>query len=402
MKYFKINVFILLAFLTVIVGCTEVYDLETKNFESLLVVEATITDELKPQQIKLSKTYRLESNEPNEVSNAQVWVEAGTGQQFDFAQTEPGLYTSVNSFQAEAGTNYTLHVVLSDGTTYVSTPEVVPPSSEIESLNAALETVNGEQGIQVYANSSTNGSSATYFKYDYEETYKIIVPFYSGLDLSLINVDGTNGLFYELELVPKPEDVKTCYSSNKSTEIIQTSLNDSQNNSVVQFPVRFIRSDNSILRERYSILVTQNVQSVEAYNFYKILKEIGTIENIFTDNQPGFIQGNMTAVDNSQENVIGFFQVTSTSTKRIYFYHGDFGIPLPPYFYDCNFQENVNYLDQTTQDGDRNDYNFLYNVLVSGSYKYFDGQFPLYTLVGVQCGDCTSFSSTIIPEFWED
>ncbi len=403
MNVFKINKITFLVLIGILFSCTEAYELKTENFESLLVVEATITDELKPQEIRLSKTFRLESEEPNQVSNAQVYIETSGGIQYNFAQTTPGLYTSVAAFQAESGENYTLHVTLSDGSSYVSTPEVLPPSTAIQSLTPVLETINGVQGIQVYANSNTTVDEATYFKYDYEETYKISVPEYSTLNLNLINVGQVNGgIFYELELVPKSEDVRTCYSSKKSTAIIQTSLNDSQNTSVQQFPVRFIPSTDGIIRERYSILVTQNVQSLEAYNFYKILKELGTIENLFTDNQPGFIQGNMSSTLNEQENVIGFFQVTSVSSKRIYFNYGDFNIPKPSFLYDCLFYEDLDYNDNTTQDGDRNDYSLLYSVLSSGTYKYLEGEHPLYTLVSVQCADCTSFSSTVIPEFWED
>ena len=40
-------------------GCTEPYVLQTSNFEEALVIEATLTNEFKKQQIKLSKTYRL-------------------------------------------------------------------------------------------------------------------------------------------------------------------------------------------------------------------------------------------------------------------------------------------------------------------------------------------------------
>ena len=403
MNVFKINKITLLALAGILFSCTEAYDLKTENFENLLVVEATITDELKPQVIRISKTFRLESDEPDEVSNAQVWVETTSGIQYSFPQTEPGLYTSAISFQAQSAENYTLHITLSDGSSYISTPETLPPPTEIESLTASLETINGVQGIQVYAKSSGSVNDATYFKYDYEETYKVIVSQYSSLNLNIINVEQfPDGTYYELELVPKTQDVSTCYSSRKSTDIIQTSLNDSQNTSVEQFPVRFIPANDGIIGERYSILVTQNVQSLEAYNFYKILKELGTIENLFTDNQPGFIQGNMSSTVNATENVIGFFQVASVSSKRIYFNYGDFNIPKPPFIYECSFYEDLDYNDNTTQDGDRNDYKLMYSLLSAGTHKYFEGEHPLYTLVNVQCADCTSFSSTVIPEFWED
>ncbi|MGJ8593450.1 MAG: DUF4249 domain-containing protein [Aquaticitalea sp.] len=401
MRLLKTNFIFLIVIATTLYACTESYEIKTKTTENLLVVEATITDELKFQEIKLSKTYELESNEPNLVSNAQVWVQTDNGTQHNFAMTEPGLYISVDMFQAQAGQNYTLHARLSDGTTYVSTTELLPSPSQIESLEPVLQTVDGEEGVQILVNSS-GGSDAVYFKYDYVETYKTIVPFYDALDLRLTNVSSVNGVYYELELVEKENDVSTCYTSLKSTDIIQTSLNETDNSAVTEFPVRFIKTDNGIIRDRYSILVTQQVQSLEAYNFYKILNELGSVDNVFNNIQPGFIQGNLSNVNNPEENVIGFFQVTSVSTKRVYFNYTDFGIAKPPYIFECIFQEDVDYNDNTGMDGDRNDYIFIYNVLRNASYNYYDGDFPVYTLVTAQCADCTTFSSTIIPEFWEE
>lgn len=383
-------------------SCTEAYSLKIKNFESLLVVEATITDELKPQKVKLSKTFRLESNEHNQVSDAQVWIETSNGTTYNFEQSEAGLYTSLNAFKAQLNEKYTLNITLSDGSSYVSTDEVMPPPAEIENLNASIVNVSGQKGVQVYANSDRNVNSATYFKYDYEETYKIIVPNYSSYDVNLINVELLGGLSYDLERVPKTENVMTCYTTKNNTDIILASLKETQDNYVKQFPIRFIRSDNSILRDRYSILVTQYVQSFEAYNFYRIIKKLGTIENLFTENQPGFIQGNISSKIDVEEKVIGFFQVSSVSSKRIYFNYKDFDIQKPPYFFDCVYYDELDYNNRTDADGTRNDYRLIYNLLNGGDFKYYFGGNTLYYIVSVQCADCTSFSSTIIPEFWEE
>ncbi|MGJ8593448.1 MAG: DUF4249 domain-containing protein [Aquaticitalea sp.] len=381
--------------------CTEPYELKSRNSESLLVVEATISDELKTHEIKLSKTFELDQDEPNEISNAQVWIEMSNGTRLDFEESQSGLYISTNLFQAQPEETYTMHIVLDDGNSYISTAETLPPTSEIESLERVLQTVDGKQGIQIYVNSS-NDSNAVYFKYDFEETYKIVVPFYNLLDLKLVNVELFGGVYYELELVEKEFDVSTCYTTINSTDIIQTTINDSQNGAVTRFPLRFIESNNGIIRDRYSILARQQVQSLEAYNFYSVLNELGSVDNIFSNTQPGFIQGNIKSQVNVEENVIGFFQITSVSTKRIYFSYNDFEMQRPPNIYDCHIEVEVDYTDNTGTDGDTNDYMFLYNALNWGSYNYLGGQFPTYTLVTAQCADCTTFSSTEIPEFWEE
>jgi hypothetical protein len=175
-------------------------------------------------------------------------------------------------------------------------------------------------------------------------------------------------------------------------------------NSVVGFPVRFIDKNNGIMRDRYSISIKQYVQSFEAYNFYRILKEVGIIENLLVENQPGFIQGNIIAVENTNESVIGFFQVSSIASSRLFFNSSDFNIPRSPYVSECEFVVDVDYNDNTGEDGDRNNRAFMLRIFSeeSPSFLYFEGIFPLFVFVSVSCGDCTRISSTVIPEFWED
>ena len=58
-----------------IFSCTEKIELKTESFEDVLVVETTITDELKYQEVKISRTYILESSNPILEKNAKVRIE---------------------------------------------------------------------------------------------------------------------------------------------------------------------------------------------------------------------------------------------------------------------------------------------------------------------------------------
>ena len=63
--------YIVLAFSAMLViGCIEEIDFETETFESALVIEATITNELGDQEIVLSRTFRFEEDGPVPESGA--------------------------------------------------------------------------------------------------------------------------------------------------------------------------------------------------------------------------------------------------------------------------------------------------------------------------------------------
>lgn len=375
--------------------CTEPFTLVTESFEDLLVVEATITDEFKYQEIKVSRTYLLEDSTSVLETNADVRIEDSNSNTYNFIYTGDGLYRSVQQFQALVGVSYKLIINTENGKEYASTEEFLAGNAEIENLYAELVNLNGTTGVQVLVDTNENLGTANFFRYEYEETYKIVAPLHSSLD-AIVTGSITTGT---ISLEPKLREEKTCYSNNSSSKILLTSVNSLTENRVSRFPVRFIESQSSILRERYSILVRQYVQSANANNFYKILKELGSDENLLIDNQPGFIQGNIFSLQNSKEKVIGFFDVSSVTSKRIYFNYSDFNIDYPSYFYDCD----LIILDYDIIGPDENQRILLLQLITGANpYQYVSGQHPLYTIVNPECGDCTTFSSNIKPSFWED
>ncbi|GAA3596274.1 hypothetical protein GCM10022396_11950 [Flavivirga amylovorans] len=371
-------------------GCTDPFQLETESFEDVLVIEATITDEFKRQEIKISRTSLLESDMQIFENNANVRIEASNGNVYRFSETQNGLYHSNVLFQAVEGISYKLLITTAIGREYVSDDEFLPPKAEIENLYGEVVNLNGEIGIQVLVDSNEDLGEANFFRYEYEETYKIIAPNFSFFDATLIGD--------VITLVPRDPSKQTCYSTNYSGDIILTSVSSLAENRISKFPIRLIPIKSSIIRERYSILVKQYVQSVNANTYYKILKDLNSDEEgVFIDNQPGFIKGNISSKQSINEKVIGFFDVSSVTSKRIYFNYLDFNLELPPYLFACDFLE----LDSAMTDP-INERLILIGSFRDG-YKYVSGNDGgVFTIVNQECGDCTTFSSNIKPTFWID
>ena len=395
-----LNTIIAFLLLLNLFNCKEEFEIETQDFESVLVVEATITNELKHQEIKLSRTYLLEESTQILENNANVEIIDNQQNTYTFSQNNDGIYVSDIEFQAEPNIAYKLLITTNNGKDYSSNEQLLTPISQIDNLYAEL--VNDEengQGVQVFVDSYNSNNDAEYFRYEYEETYKIVAPFHSNLDANLINFDSQD-LTYDIDLVPREQEERVCFNSAPNTSILQKTTSDLNQNLISRFPIRFIKSDDGIIRDRYSILVKQYVQNLEAYTYYKIISELGNNASILSQNQPGYNQGNIVSLENNNQKVLGFFEVSSIMSTRLYFNYEDFNISQPPFFYECDYLV-LDYYDTSPPliDGDGIERNILRTKLLYQNYKYVIG---LYEIVNQECGDCTSFSSNIQPDFWED
>jgi hypothetical protein len=383
---------ILLAFCLLLAGCAEPYGLQSTDYEEALVVEATITNEMKNQEVKISKTYKLEESGPAFQTGANVYITDDLGNNYDFAE-QAGKYVSTSAFSAQTGRTYTLFITTSDGKSYHSSPAAMTTATTIESMTAtAANNSDGESGVSIKLNSYDSSGTSKYYRYEYIETFKVIPPYWNTNQLIYSVSDDT---FY---IVPRTEETRVCYSSQPSNAIIQTSTSDQSEDRVSNFEVRFISQQNYIISYRYSILVKQYVQSLESYSYYETLKKINGSESLLSQVQPGFFNGNIKNTDNPNEKVIGFFDVSSVSERRIFFNYSDLfpDDPIPPYFEDCEIYDyDINAPFPSPKDR-------LIRYIEDQTLRYWAQNGSIYSMVLPQCGDCTSFSSNAIPSFWID
>jgi hypothetical protein len=371
-------------------GCTETYPLLTNTYEEAIVVEATLTNELKNQQIKITKTARFEDKSIQAESGAQVTVKDNQNNQYLFEENA-GIYVSQTAFQILPNRQYTLEIKTKDGKLYESSPETLPTVSPIQSIVPSVVTNKDNQtGVQINVNSYDPSRSSKYYRFEYEESYKIIAPRWS---LSKVIVTGPESV----EVIRNSSSTRTCYSVKNSTDIILLNTND-LNEDRVNFPVRFIEENNYIIGHRYSIFVRQYVENLAAYNFHKIMRDIASSASILSPKQPGVLSGNIKCISDSDTKVIGFFDVTSVSEQRIFFNYNDLFPGKPaPYFNTC---EDIPFLF-CFAGADCSGESMIYNI-ERNLMTYIANKGISYTLVDAVCGDCTSFSSNVKPSFWID
>ena len=384
------KIFLILIVCFFVNSCTETYPLLTNTYEEAIVVEATLTNELKNQEIKITKTARFEDTGIKTESGAKVIVKDNLDNEYIFEENS-GIYISQNAFQILPGREYTLEITTLDGKIYHSSPEILTTNTPIQSIDPVVATNKDKgKGVQINVKSYDPTRTSNYYRYEYEETYKIIAPRWTPFK---INVTGPESI----ELVPNSPLTRTCYSTKKSTDIILVNTNN-QAEDRVNLPIRFIEENNYIIGHRYSILVRQYVESLGAYTFHKTMRDIASSSSILSPKQPGVITGNIKCINDSSKNVIGYFSINTVSSLRIFFNYSDmFPDNFAPYFNTC---EDIPFLFCFRGDsceGETMIYNLERNLMV-----YNSNLATKYQLVDAECGDCTSFSSNIIPSFWTE
>ncbi|MGW9686427.1 DUF4249 domain-containing protein [Flagellimonas sp. 2504JD1-5] len=384
------------AILTVLIlgtlgGCIEPFETEFIEFEDAFVVDATITDEMKQQEINLTRTFRFQDDGPSGESGASVVVMDNKGNNYAFEETSSGNYRSNAPFAAAPDTDYQLLITSASGKRYSSSVMQLPNTSQLDSLYAKRVTNDfGEDGMGIFVNTSNPSESTNFYRYEYEETYKVIAPRWIPQELEVMETVPPSVI-----IVERPLEERVCYPSNLSTDLILTDTEDFEAGRISNFPIRFINSDDYILSHRYSILVRQYTHTLEAFSFLETLNEFSASESLFSETQPGFLQGNIVSEDNANDKVLGFFDVVAVEEKRIFFNYEDFypGESLPPYIDPC--EESA-------------PFNGLLDLIRWDLIKYIkdnDGEFGSYTsgpyiTVPQVCGDCTILGPSEVPEFW--
>jgi hypothetical protein len=377
-------------------SCVEPFEFETETFESALVVSGTITNEFKQHEISLTRTFMFEEDGPSAERNAivQVLVEGQGAISFD--EIEGGIYRASEAFSAQPDKNYELKINTISGRSYSSQPVRLTQSTLLDNITTERRTNSeGIDGVAILVDSFEPTGNSIYYRYEYEETYKVVSPDWTGEELYIIDRDS-----FQVGVRFRDREERTCYATDLSNTIILTTTGGLSEDRVTRFPVRFIKNNNYILSYRYSALVKQYVVSSESYAFFETLSELSGSESLFSQNQPGFLSGNIVSDTNADEHVIGFFDVSFVDEKRVFFNYEDFypNQNVPPFIIECNiFSPELVTLGGTSPLMDAIDQNLLSYVEVNSDPQKGEGP---YLVVGRPCGDCNELGSNQVPDFW--
>jgi hypothetical protein len=153
-------------------------DFEQVAYKRFLTVEASITDQVGAQKVKLYQSADKIDGSGNfvAITGAKVYVTTASGQTENFVEqtssAAKGVYASSDGFLGKIGETYTLHIKLSNGKEYESTAETMRKAPEIENVITQFEINDAYSkgdarrvGFNVYADFQDDPALGDYYQW---------------------------------------------------------------------------------------------------------------------------------------------------------------------------------------------------------------------------------------------
>ncbi len=389
MKTFSLKIFIAL-FLLSNTRCIEPFETGPQGFDDRLVVEGFLSDVTKQHQVLLTRTSPLDSNERRFETGAQVRIEEEGRTSTTFQEVSPGVYLSPQTFRGFVGNTYQLIITTQDERQYQSTPVTLKATPPIDRVYAEFlpESVEQEAGIHIYLDTEDPTANTRFYRWEFDETYEIRPPFPS----TYLWTGGNSFVFRE------PSVVGLCWRTDPSQNILVQNTTNLVRDAVNQFELRFIPEESFIMRYRYSMLVRQFALNAETYLFWEALRELSETQGSLFDIQPGTIPGNIFSIDNPDELVLGYFDASQTSERRVFFTPQSFtpqGYIRPDYLETC--EENIEDVPVQEIGAFMSTENNFETKEIWAAFGFAE---TVFRIVPRECGNCTDIGTTERPDFW--
>jgi hypothetical protein len=364
-------------------GCVEPYPPPISNsLVDFLVVDGYLDNTDGSATVALSRAIPLSSSSgstPPE-RDAIVIVEDSDGNSFNLVESEPGIYKQP-SLPVVLGKEYRVRIKTTDEQEYVSdfvSAKSVPP---IDSVTWAVS--EDGSGVEISVTAHDDSKQTRFYQWTFEETYQ-----YQSAYMSYYEKVGE-----DVVVIPNGAPTYECWRTESSQNIIIGSSQNLAQDIIYKHPVTHLPRGTQKLADRYSIRVKQRSLSRNVYDYWFNLQQ--TTENLggLYDPQPGQIIGNLANVDDPTNIVLGYFNVVSSTQKRIFidFYDLPRELQIKP---DAGCVTDTVLLERLPTFN-----TFIYSLIT----QVYQGPVMIgYLYSKKQCVDCRlQRGVTTKPEFWE-
>jgi hypothetical protein len=330
-------------------ACVEQISFDVPQVQSLTVVEGTITDDPGPYTVKISRGQSLDSDTSfyDAIQNAAVTLYDDEGNEENFTEISPGVYKTGGVIQGQVGRSYHIRFETADGKIFESAPDKINPVGELEDIRYEFEERSEETDItdkndvfKIYVDAKAGTSDDNYVRWKFKGTYKVLtnpeLRKVKIMEFTIMDPLPCSG--YRVAPAPNGGILEkfgectccTCWVNQFETA---PQLSDEQFISGNQFSnikVGEVPINSSTFYDKYLVEVEQMSLSRKSFEFFKLIR--AQKEGAASLFQPasGEIRGNVSAVNSSNETVVGLFWATSVKRKSLYIHRSEVPYVLPP------------------------------------------------------------------------
>jgi hypothetical protein len=339
--------------------------------------------------IKLARTFSVNTKNVGPVeARARVSIQDDAGQRFTLTENPAGTYTSA-ALALDPSRQYQLRITTAQSRDYASDLMQVVLTPPIDSVTWKLTPV---QGVQLYLSTHGASTAARYYRWEYDETYQFTAAYQSALAYEA----SSNSLVQR----PAADQLFTCWRTEPSTAILQGNTAQLAQNTLADAPLLTVLPS-SKLRYGYSLLVRQQAQTQAEYTYWEALRK--STENLGTVNDPlpGRVTGNVHALADPAEPVLGYVGVHSVAEKRLFIDGARFPTPRPnsvlndPFYATCAPPDGA---------AERSPLYLLYLQQCRGGFLIPLARDPIVTSTiyfgTPACVDCRLHGTSVKPSYW--
>ena len=392
MRRFFFRAWWLSGWLALLGGCVDRYTPEVAPLDQTSLVVDGFINPLGVSTIRLTRTFSVntKSAAPAE-AQAQVFIQDDAGQRYPLSERPAGTYTSA-ALVLDPARQYQLRLTTSQGRAYASDLAPVTPTPPIDSLTWRPTS---QGGVQIYLSAHAANLAARYYRWDYDETWQFNSVYKSEIEY----VPSTNTIVRR----PETHQVFTCWRTESSTTILQGNTTQLSQNTLASFPLLTVPPSIKI-HFGYSLLVRQVAQSPAEYEYWERLRKNTEALGTVNDPLPARVTGNVHALADPAEAVLGYVGVHAVTEKRFFINASQLPPPRPsstlynPDYVSCVKLDTSGVATMLA----RCKLGGVTPVNTIPAAALFDTTVPLlgYVYSSTDCVDCRQHGTNVKPSFW--
>lgn len=295
----RLHIVVLLAFC--LTNCVEEYAPEIDKYSEIIVIDGLLTDTSITPFVEISRSVEVGALVTNSdyYSGATVQIKSESGESYSLTEKRKGRYEyNGEEIIGKVGETFWVHIQYG-GEVYESKPEEMLPVGEVTDISyESVRSSNGASydGVNIFVSSKGEGNDSRYVGWSFDEDWKFKVPVVSN----------------------RYATKQICWSKETSTGIMIGTSEANVVNAFDDLKVYTVSTDEPKLSIRYSSNIFQYSLTRDSYKYLEHVQNVNANNGSLFDPVPASVNGNIYCSSDEDVPVIGNFQISSVTSKRIF------------------------------------------------------------------------------------